>query len=480
MNAPTAQERSSETAAIGVSEYAARLGRALRAVGGAVIEGEAQKPRLSAGGMLWFSITDGEAVLSCKVFRGQMRSLEHMPSEGDLIRITVERADLWAQAGKLDLIVGQIALAGEGELLRRREALVRRLTEEGLCEESRRRVLPEFPRAVGVIAGARSDAMADVIQALSDRWPPVHMITCPALVQGKAAPADLIDALAHMQGHPAVNVVIVARGGGSVQDLACFDDERLCRAMFACEVPVVCAVGHTENNPVCNHVTWSAFTPSRSAELVVPSAAALRAEIAGAGARLGEMQASTVRMRERMTHAAARLDAAGALELRRARLRERAACLARAPLILRGTGSDVSAQAGRVARGTRRQVADHARDYSQALQRLTRTAQRTALRRLDSTRALVGSAAAMLAERTGRRRGQVRREVVQLARLIAAQDFRRRGWLLASGPRGAIRTAADLEPGDGIELALEGGRARATVNEVQLESELRDMTLEKE
>jgi exodeoxyribonuclease VII large subunit len=96
-----------------VTEYSARLGRALRAVGGAVIEGEVQKPKSSGSGMLWFSLTDGDGVLSCKVFRSQVGGLEHVPREGDLVQVKVERPDLWSQAGKLDLIVSQVRLAGE-------------------------------------------------------------------------------------------------------------------------------------------------------------------------------------------------------------------------------------------------------------------------------------------------------------------------------------------------------------------------------
>ena len=107
--------------------------------------------------------------------------------------------------------------------------------------------------------------MADVVRALRDRFPPVHVVTCAALVQGVRAPLDLVDALARLEAHPLVDVVVLARGGGSVQDLVAFDDERLCRAISACGVPVVAAIGHTENVPVCNHVTWSAATPSRVA-----------------------------------------------------------------------------------------------------------------------------------------------------------------------------------------------------------------------
>jgi exodeoxyribonuclease VII large subunit len=115
------------------------LGRALRTADGAVVEGEVQKPKRSASGALWFSLTDGDAVLPCKVFSSQVRTLQHAPREGDLVRVEVERPDLWTQAGKLDLIVGQIRLAGEGELLRRRQELIDRFRREGLCDPSRRR-----------------------------------------------------------------------------------------------------------------------------------------------------------------------------------------------------------------------------------------------------------------------------------------------------------------------------------------------------
>lgn len=311
-----------QTEVLTVTAYSARLGRALRTVGGAVIEGEVQKPKKSGSGALWFSLTDGEAVLPCKVFPSQVRALQHAPREGDLVQAEVERPDLWAQAGKLDLIVSQIRLAGEGELLRRRQELIARLSQEGLCDPTRRRRLPRFPRAVGVIAGTNSDAMSDVVQALTDRWPSVHIVTCASLVQGKRAPRDLIDALARMTEHPLVDVVVMARGGGSVQDLACFDDEGLCRALFACELPVVCAIGHTDNNPVCNHVAWPAYTPSRSAELVVPCAAELLHDIAAARGCLDDVPGHLVLIAERVERTVERLNCAAALDARARLVRE--------------------------------------------------------------------------------------------------------------------------------------------------------------
>lgn len=511
--------RTVATQPITVSEYSSELGRALRAVGPAVIEGEVQKPRASGRGMLWFSLTDGEATLSCKVFRGQVRSLEHRPREGDLVQVEVERPDLYAGSGKLDLIVGQVRLAGEGELLRARQELVARLIREGLCDPTRRRPLPGFPRAVGVIAGRDSDGLSDVVRALVDRWPSARIATCPCAVQGKAAPRSLIDALARLQEHPLVDVIVMARGGGSVHDLACFDDERLCRALFACAVPVVCAIGHTDNNPVCNHVAWPAFTPSRSAELVVPSAVELRRDIAAASERVDRVPGRIELAAERVGTAAERVDCAGTLEVRAALVRERADALrgsldgslkghdhglesARATLTaiphraarelaadreeihalkvalagaddrLAGLARDLCDQANRVRVGTRRQLADHTRDYGRALARLLREAHTALDRRGARARELVDRVGEVLGERARRRLDGAARDAAHTAALIAACDFRRRGWLLATiGAGSTVRSAAELEAGERIGLHLHDGRADAVVENVDPEIE---------
>ena len=210
--------------------------------------------------------------LACKVFRNDVVGLEYKPQHGDRVQVQIDRPDLWSQGGRLDVIVSEIRLAGEGELLRRREELLARLTQEGLCAPSRRRPIPRFPRAVGVIAGRSSEGMTDVVTAVHARFPPAHIVTCGAIVQGARAPLDIIDALATLEAHPLVDVIVIARGGGSVQDLLAFDDERLCRAVSVCSNPVIAAIGHTGNVPVCNHVAWAAETPSRAPELAVPSA----------------------------------------------------------------------------------------------------------------------------------------------------------------------------------------------------------------
>ena len=461
--------RTISTTTVTVSEYASQLGHALRAVGPAVIEGEVQKPKSSGSGMLWFSLTDGEAVLSCKVFRGQVEGLEHFPREGDLVQVDVERPDLWAQAGKLDLIVHQVCLAGEGELLHRRKELLARLTDEGFCDPARRRCLPRFPRAVGVIAGKGSDGMSDVIRALTDRWPVVHIITCSSVVQGKTAPRQLIDALARLQDHPLIDVIVMARGGGSVQDLVCFDDEGLCRALFACAVPVVCAIGHTDNNPVCNHVAWPAFTPSRSAELVVPSAADIRRDLATARERLDAVPRCVALATERLQSTAACLNCGATLDARAALVRERAGEAQGAGDLLDDLDRDVHDLAERVQTGTHRQLDDHMRDFGRALLRLLRLAQDGIDRCVTHACEDVNRQGERLGECARRRLEDMRRNASHACALIAAHDFRRRGWLLASAAGAPVRSIADLKAGQRIDLQLHDGCAGAVVENVNTE-----------
>jgi exonuclease VII large subunit len=335
-------------------------------------------------------------------------------------------------------------------------------------------------------------------------------------VQGKAAPRQLIDALARLQDHPLVDVIIVARGGGSVQDLACFDDEGLCRALFACAVPVVCAIGHTDNNPVCNHVAWSAFTPSRSAELVVPSAADIRRDLAAARERLGIVPTRLALSLERLEAAASRLATAATLEARVGAVHERAhelritltafladhrrglehangllaplphraarelavtregipgfaAEVAGAGHLLSSLGQDVRDQGARVQSGTRRQLDDHSRDFGRALARLMRDACDGISRRAVHARDDFIRNGERLSEGAHRRLTNARRDTSHAAALVAALDFRRRGWLLASIAGTPVRATTDLKEGQRVDLQLHDGRAAAVVENVNPE-----------
>jgi len=339
------QQLTLETPAVTVSAYSTRIERAVKDVGGALVEGEVQKPQRSRGGLLYFDITDGDATLSCKIFGRQIRRLQHTPKDGDLVQIKIERPDFWSTAGKLSLIVSDVKLAGVGELLRRRAELLKMLTAEGLCDPDRWKPLPAFPRAVGVIAARDSEGMSDVIRALTDRLPHAHIVTCPALVQGKSAPRDIIDALATLQQHPQVDVIVIARGGGQVRDLIAFDDERLCRAVFACAKPVVAAIGHTNNVPVCNHVTHAASTPSRSAEMVLPSLVEIRKDLQSAQQALSQVPLQVDQNLERVQALGDRLRRSDLLESRGASIAELSQRIARMETSFFGTREKELSQA---------------------------------------------------------------------------------------------------------------------------------------
>ena len=504
-----------ETAVVSVTAYAAQLARVVRSIDGAIVEGEVQRPKPTAGGMFCFELTDGDARLACKVFRGQMRGLTYTPKHGDLVQVQIERPDFYPPFGKLDVIVTDIELAGEGELLRRRAELLARLDREGLCDSERRKPLPRFPRAVGVIAGKDSEGMSDVIQALRDRFPPIEVVTCPALVQGKRAPRDLVDALARLQEHPRVDVIVVARGGGSVQDLVAFDDEGLCRAFFACSKPIVAAIGHTDNVPVCNRVTYAAYTPSRSAEMVVPSAVELQQEIALVRQALAQLPARVGRKLERLEavrdklrfpdrmreslravhDTSERIDRAqetffatreyGIAEVRSAlvgivhstrglivgrdaelaRQRERLDDVGQR---LDAVGADVEEQSRRVGVGTARQLTDHERDYARALSRLIGELETGIKRGSRTDEEALAAARDRLHERVVCRVGVATRELRHVVELVDARDFRKRGFVLALDERGRpLPSVHGLRLGARLRLNFHDGHAEAVVDDIK-------------
>jgi exodeoxyribonuclease VII large subunit len=512
-------ESTTEIKVISVSDYASRIGTAVRHVGGAVVEGEVQRPKRSPRGMLYFDLTDGDAKLTCKVFDRQVERLTYEPKEGDLVRATVERPDFWPKAGKLDLVVAEIELTGEGELLKRREQLLKRLVAEGLCDEGRYKPLPMFPRAVGVIAGKGSDGMSDVIRAIQDRFPPAHIVTCDALVQGKAAPRDLIDALASLQDHPLVDAIVIARGGGSVQDLIAFDDERLCRAIFACDLPVVAAIGHTDNVPVCNHVTHAALTPSRSAELVVPSLAELRQGLGQARQSLGRVPRRIEHGVERMQGLGQRLRVPELLELRAQRVRElsrrveregdvffvgrerelldaRAALaagsrqallslaakdrrlaeerprFAAAPERFDHVAERIAERGQQLGAGIARLLANHEHDYRRAIDRLVVAVKAAAMRRFGDELERIARVAQIARERVSRRVEGAEQELRHVGALIAARDFRRHGFVLATDAAGRpVPSVAGLEVGARLNLSFRDGRVEAAVDKIKEEKQ---------
>jgi exodeoxyribonuclease VII large subunit len=191
------------------------------------------------------------------------------------------------QSGRFSYYCDAITPVGEGRLLAQLEQTKRLLQAEGLFDRARKRPLPFLPRAVGLVTGADSAAERDVIENARRRWPAVRLLVRHALVQGPQAAEQLIAAVRRLDEHPQVDVIVIARGGGSLEDLLPFSDEGLVRAVAGCRTPVVSAIGHESDNPILDLVAdYRASTPTDAAKQVVPDAAEELARIRQARERI--------------------------------------------------------------------------------------------------------------------------------------------------------------------------------------------------
>ncbi len=195
-------------------------------------------------------------------------------TEGTVVAAWV-RPTVWSKSGSLTFECRELRPSGEGRLLAAIEQRKRMLQAEGLFDPARKRRLPFLPRRIGLVTGAKSAAERDVVEHIARRWPAAVVDIRHALVQGQQAVEQLIDAIRALDTHPEVDVIIVARGGGSLEDLLPFSDEALARAVFACRTPVVSAIGHETDTPILDLVAdVRASTPTDAAKRVVPDAAA--------------------------------------------------------------------------------------------------------------------------------------------------------------------------------------------------------------
>jgi exodeoxyribonuclease VII large subunit len=241
------------------------------------VEGQiAQLNARSAGGMVFLTLRDPSADVSLQVtaFRSTFAGLPRPPREGD--RVVVHGAfDFYAARGTLSFRVDEVHPVGIGELLARLERLRQLLAAEGLTAPERKKPLPFLPRTVGLITGRASAAESDVLTNARLRWPAVAFRVENPAVQGTSAVPQILDALQLLDADPEVDVIVLARGGGSMEDLLPFSDEALCRAVAACRTPVVSAIGHEPDHPIVDDVAdVRCSTPTDAGKRVVPDAAA--------------------------------------------------------------------------------------------------------------------------------------------------------------------------------------------------------------
>lgn len=253
------------------------------------VEGEISNLSRPASGHVYFSLKDDSAQVSAAWFRQRQRGPAAGFKNGDRV-LAYGRVSIYEARGNYQLIVEQLEPAGEGVLKRRYEALKKKLLAEGLFDEDRKQALPALPARIGVITSPSGAAIRDIVSVLGRRFPAVPIVVYPAAVQGDAAPGELISALATAVRRNECDVLIIGRGGGSLEDLWAFNDEQLARAIADCPLPVVSAIGHEVDFTIADFVAdVRAPTPSGAAEIVVPSQHDWQRRIAALAARIARI-----------------------------------------------------------------------------------------------------------------------------------------------------------------------------------------------
>ena len=287
------------------------------------VEGEVTELRRNpswANVFLTLKDTKTAATLAVSIARPVYDRLELELSEGETVHVA-GRAELYEQKAELAFRATTIERIGVGGHLLALEQLKRKLAAESVFAAERKRRLPRVPRAVGILTGADAAARGDLIATIAARFPAARVVVCETRVQGKGAPEAIVSALDSLAKHPEVDVVVLSRGGGSLEDLLPFSAEAVVRAVAAAPVPVVSAVGHEQDTPLCDLAADArAATPTAAAALVVPDVLELEAALAAARRRLDVgLHSQLERSRTRLERQAERLRSAPRLLLERRR-----------------------------------------------------------------------------------------------------------------------------------------------------------------
>lgn len=438
-----------------VTELVARLKRAVEGDGGErCVVGEIGSCKTASSGHLYFTLKDEHAQLQCALYAFRARMMRLRLREGMLVELR-GKPTVWEGRGSLQFIVEHVREAGVGTLQQQFEALKQKLAAEGLFDTARKRPLPRFPRSVALVTSPTGAVIQDMRHRLESRAPWMHAYLYPVQVQGKGAEYGLARALERLgqpeaHGLPRVDYIVLARGGGSLEDLWCFNEEVLARAIAACPIPVISAVGHETDFTIADFVAdLRAPTPTAAIELSTPDAA--------------ELDAWLVQTEQRLRRQTRRAWEMAALRLRAAETeRFRHPLTALVPFqtrlddleedLRRAAADRLQRESARLSRWeaafSPRQLQQRVAAEALRLQSREQNLQRTAAHRL-------AAAAAKL-------------DTLE-ARLSAASPTHalQRGFALVRTANGKLlRRTADAAAGDSVCITLADGSISATVKEV--------------
>jgi exodeoxyribonuclease VII large subunit len=443
----------SERVVCTVSELAMRIKAQLEDQFPAVwVEGEISNLRTPSSGHAYFTLKDDGAQLRCVLFRGRGRRVAFQPEDGMQV-LAFGGLDVYLARGEYQLVVELLEPKGVGALQLAFEQLKRKLAGEGLFEEARKRPLPPFPRTIGIVTSPTGAAIRDMLHVIGRRFADLRILVTPVRVQGEEAPGEIVGALRDLESVEDLDVVIVGRGGGSIEDLWAFNDERVARAIAGCRVPVISAVGHETDFTIADFVAdLRAPTPSAAAELVV------REKLQVARALVTLYESLKQAMADRLERERERVEALG----KRRVLTD----AARALRDLYRRVDDLTTRLTRAVQGSERQATHRlslARNALRSLNPVARIANGTVL--LAQLRGRLASAA-VHSVKVSRHRFDA--AVGRLDSLSPLAVLGRGYSLTRLLPSGAIvRSAAQTRPGDAVEILLHQGALEARVERLK-------------
>ncbi len=272
------------------------------------VEGEVANLSRPSSGHLYFTLKDAGAALRCVMWRTGVARQSYRPEDGAAVAVR-GRLSVYEAGGQYQLYAEEIQALGAGALFQQFEALKRRLEAEGLFDEARKRPPPAWPRRIGLVTSPTGAALRDVLNTLRRRFPLALVILAPTPVQGAEAPPRIVEALRALNTHSRPDVILLARGGGAIEDLWAFNDERVARAIAESAAPVISGVGHETDFTIADFVAdRRAPTPTAAAELATPDLTEVRAALQAAAGELAGALAGLLRQqRWRLTALTARL-----------------------------------------------------------------------------------------------------------------------------------------------------------------------------
>jgi exodeoxyribonuclease VII large subunit len=432
--------------------------------------GELFEAKVWSSGHLYFTIKDEDSQLRSVMWRSHYARLNFQPSVGDKV-VCFGRPNIWAKSGNLQIVVDDMRPLGEGELQKKFLELKTKLEKEGLFLESRKRKLPLLPYGVGIVTSEHGAVIHDIMVRIAARMPSIKVFLAPCRVQGEGAADEIVAAISLLNRHPQVEVIIVARGGGSLEDLWAFNEEKVVRAIFASSKIIVSGVGHETDVTLSDYAAdVRAPTPTAAAEMVVPERKVLYERVVSLARRLSDPEKLLGRFHQELDTLDQALATRMANRLYRARLalnggEVRLASL-KPQLLLTRLKAKLEYAKARCAKALQEKLKKQFSHFSQKKEKLIKNSPRYVIQKLQSR---LQNSKGSISHAFNIQYSQLKNRVAGLEETLLATSYHRtlgRGYVIIRRDNSILSSIKDIKIGDEIQAGFHDGKMLSLVKEV--------------